>query len=77
MRECDLLVIGGGPGGYSAAIRGAKKGLSTIPIERQDLGGTCLNRGCIPSKCLIQDTLLLSSIRRSSFLKGDVKINLK
>ncbi|RPI99695.1 MAG: dihydrolipoyl dehydrogenase, partial [Deltaproteobacteria bacterium] len=76
-RECDLLVIGGGPGGYTAAIRGAKKGLKTILVERQDLGGTCLNRGCVPSKCLIQDTLLLSTIRNCPFLKGDMKISLK
>jgi len=76
-RECDLLVIGGGPGGYTAAIRAAKKGLKTILVERQSLGGTCLNRGCVPSKCLIQDTLMISAVRSCHFMKGDMKINLK
>src|SRR3989304_164853 len=76
-RECDLLVVGGGPGGYTAAIRAAQKGLKTILVERQVLGGTCLNRGCVPSKCLIQDTLMISAIRGCHFMKGDMKINLK
>src|SRR4030042_965301 len=76
-RECDLLVIGGGPGGYTAAIRAAKKGLKTILVERKTLGGTCLNRGCVPSKCLIQDTLMISAVRNCHFMKGDMKINLK
>ena len=64
-KECDLLVIGGGPGGYTSAMRAAQKGLKTILVERRDLGGTCLNRGCIPSKCLIQDTLMISAVRTS------------
>ena len=76
-RECGLLVVGGGPGGYTAAIRAAKKGLKTILVERQLLGGTCLNRGCVPSKCLIQDTLMISTVRSCHFMKGDMKINLK
>jgi dihydrolipoamide dehydrogenase len=75
--ECDLLVVGGGPGGYTAAIRAAQKGLKTVLVERQFLGGTCLNRGCVPSKCLIEDTLLISAIRDCHFMKGDMKINLK
>ena len=49
----DLLVIGGGPGGYVAAIRGAQLGLDTTLVERDAYGGTCLNHGCIPSKALI------------------------
>lgn len=48
-----LLVIGGGPGGYVAAIRAAQLGISTTLVEREALGGTCLNIGCIPSKALI------------------------
>ncbi|KGF82834.1 dihydrolipoamide dehydrogenase [Massilia sp. JS1662] len=48
-----LLVIGGGPGGYVAAIRAAQLGIPTILVEGADLGGTCLNIGCIPSKALI------------------------
>jgi len=49
----ELLVIGGGPGGYVAAIRGAQLGLDTALVERDAYGGTCLNHGCIPSKALI------------------------
>jgi len=49
----ELLVIGGGPGGYVAAIRGAQLGLDTTLVERDAYGGTCLNHGCIPSKALI------------------------
>ena len=49
----DLLVIGGGPAGYSAAIRGAQKGLDVTLVEKNEIGGTCLNRGCIPAKALI------------------------
>jgi len=51
--ETKLLVIGGGPGGYVAAIRAGQLGIATILVERQALGGTCLNIGCIPSKALI------------------------
>ncbi len=50
----DLIVIGGGPGGYVAAIRAAQLGLSVACVEkRATLGGTCLNIGCIPSKALL------------------------
>ncbi|MFC7018240.1 MULTISPECIES: dihydrolipoyl dehydrogenase [Haloarcula] len=49
----ELLVIGGGPGGYVAAIRGAQRGLDTTLVEKSDVGGTCLNHGCIPSKALV------------------------
>lgn len=49
----DLVVIGGGPGGYTGAIRAAKLGMKTALIEERDLGGTCLNRGCIPTKALL------------------------
>ena len=58
----DLIVIGGGPGGYVAAIRGAQKGLRTALVEKQDLGGTCLNRGCIPTKALLHATHLYSQL---------------
>ena len=49
-QQRNLIIIGGGPGGYSAAIRGAQLGLSVTLIEQADLGGVCLNKGCIPSK---------------------------
>jgi dihydrolipoamide dehydrogenase len=51
--ECEVLVLGGGPGGYIAAIRAGQLGLDTVCVEGQSLGGTCLNVGCIPSKAMI------------------------
>ncbi len=50
----DVMIIGGGPGGYSAANKAGKNGLKTILFEKDQIGGTCLNRGCIPMKALIQ-----------------------
>src|SRR3990167_7364607 len=51
----DVVIIGGGPGGYVAAIRAAQLGLKTACVEkRKTLGGTCLNVGCIPSKALLE-----------------------
>jgi pyruvate/2-oxoglutarate dehydrogenase complex dihydrolipoamide dehydrogenase (E3) component len=52
----DLIVIGSGPGGYVAAIRAAQLGLKTAVIEREHLGGICLNWGCIPTKALQETT---------------------
>ena len=48
----DLIIIGAGPGGYETAVRAAKAGLQVVIIEKEHLGGTCLNAGCIPTKCL-------------------------
>ena len=50
----DLIIIGGGPGGYVAAIRAAQLGLKTAVVEREHLGGICLNWGCIPTKALLR-----------------------
>ncbi|MDR2907590.1 MAG: FAD-dependent oxidoreductase, partial [Bacteroidales bacterium] len=55
----DLIVIGSGPGGYVAAIRGAQLGLKTAVVERADLGGVCLNWGCIPTKALLKSAQTL------------------
>ena len=53
----DVAIIGSGPGGYVAAIRAAQLGLKVACIEKNPtLGGTCLNVGCIPSKCLLHDS---------------------
>ena len=51
--QYDLAVIGGGPGGYESALKAARLGMKTVLIERDALGGTCLNRGCIPTKTLL------------------------
>ena len=53
MREVDLVVIGGGPGGYVCAIRASQLGLKTVLVEKARLGGECLIAGCIPSKSII------------------------
>ncbi|MEZ4815378.1 MAG: dihydrolipoyl dehydrogenase [Bdellovibrionota bacterium] len=62
----DVVVIGGGPGGYVAAIRAAQEGFSTALIEYNKLGGECLNYGCIPSKALITAGHLLDKINNAS-----------
>lgn len=62
----DIIVIGAGPGGYVAAIRAAQMGKKVALIERDQLGGTCLNYGCIPTKTLIAGSDILHEIKRSS-----------
>ncbi|HXQ79216.1 MAG TPA: FAD-dependent oxidoreductase, partial [Thermoplasmata archaeon] len=62
-RSTEVLVVGGGPGGYMAAIRLGQLGRKALVVERRDLGGECLNRGCIPSKALIHASLLYHSLR--------------
>ena len=61
--ECDVLVLGGGPGGYSAAFRAADLGLKTVIVERYaTLGGVCLNVGCIPSKALLHVAAVMDEV---------------
>src|SRR5215218_9432061 len=59
----DLIVIGAGPGGYVAAIRAAQLGFKTACVEKEYLGGTCLNVGCIPSKALLDSSERYASIK--------------
>lgn len=61
----DVAVIGGGPGGYVAAIRAAQLGLRTVCIERENLGGICLNWGCIPTKALLRSAEILELCHRA------------
>ena len=61
--EKSVIVIGGGPGGYVAAIRAAQLGAGVTVVEREHLGGTCLNVGCIPTKCLLRSAELLEDMR--------------
>jgi dihydrolipoamide dehydrogenase len=72
MRTTDLVVIGAGPGGYVAAIRAAQRGLKVICIEREKLGGVCLNVGCIPSKAMIHASTVVDRAHDA----GDMGIGL-
>ncbi len=62
----DLVVIGGGPGGYSAALYGASAGLNVALVEKDVLGGTCLNRGCIPAKAFLETAAVKRHVDHSS-----------
>lgn len=65
MRDtCDVAIIGGGPGGYVAAIRAAQLGLEVILIEKEHLGGVCLNWGCIPTKALLRNAEVIDLLGR-------------
>ena len=68
MDAYDVTVIGGGPGGYVAAIRAAQLGMRVALVERADLGGVCLNWGCIPSKALIHNAEVLETIHHAEDL---------
>ena len=62
MSDYQLLIIGAGPGGYVAALHAAKRGLKTAVIENREVGGTCLNRGCIPTKTLLHSSEIIAGI---------------
>jgi dihydrolipoamide dehydrogenase len=65
-QACDLIVIGGGPGGYVAAIRAAQLGMQVALVERDALGGVCLNWGCIPTKALLRNAELYRLMQRGA-----------
>jgi dihydrolipoamide dehydrogenase len=70
--ECDVMVLGGGPGGYSAAFRAADLGLSVVVVERYPtLGGVCLNVGCIPSKALLHVAAVMDEVSHMADLGVD------
>ena len=71
----DLIAIGGGPGGYTAAIAASQGGLKTALVEAGLPGGTCLNRGCIPTKTLLHDTELLMDAAEAPFLNGRMSVD--
>lgn len=64
--QCDVAVLGGGTGGYIAAIRAAQLGKEVVIIEQDKLGGTCLHRGCIPSKALLRSAELYAQMKESA-----------
>ncbi|MEA2021450.1 MAG: FAD-dependent oxidoreductase, partial [Candidatus Caldatribacteriota bacterium] len=73
MNEVDITIIGGGPAGYVAAIRAAHLGLKAVLIEKDKLGGVCLNRGCIPTKTLVSTAELFTNIKRASEFGIDIE----
>ena len=77
----DLVVIGGGPGGYSAALYGASAGLQVALVEKDALGGTCLNRGCIPAKAFLETAAVKRHVDHSSDFgidtAGDATVDFK
>src|SRR5437867_4127189 len=66
----DIIVIGGGPGGYAAAIRAGQLKKRVLCIEKENLGGTCLNWGCIPTKALLEDGAFVRKIRHEAEAHG-------
>ena len=74
-RKCQVLVIGAGPGGYVAGIRAAQLGLDTIVVEADKAGGTCLIRGCIPSKAIIHAAERFESLREHSSEGGHMGLS--
>src|SRR5689334_11395504 len=71
--DADVIVIGSGPGGYVGAIRAAQLGAKTICVEKEYLGGTCLNWGCIPSKAMIGSVERLQQIQHADKLAVKVE----
>lgn len=62
----DLGIIGGGPAGYTAAIRASQKGLRVVLFEKENVGGTCLNKGCIPTKTILHSCKILAELKNAS-----------
>ena len=79
-KEYDLVILGGGTGGYVAAIRASQLGLKTALVEKENLGGTCLHKGCIPSKALLRSAEVYATAKkREEFgvIASDVTLNLQ
>lgn len=72
MSDFDLMVVGGGPGGYVAAIRAAQLGFKTALVEKADLGGVCLNWGCIPTKALLRGADIAQTLKHASHFGFDI-----
>lgn len=66
--QYDIIIIGAGPGGYEVAVEAAHAGKTVLIIEKQALGGTCLNEGCIPTKCLCHSAEVLDEVREAAVL---------
>src|SRR4030095_8473516 len=73
----DIIVIGGGPAGYAAAIRAGQLKKRVLCIEKENLGGTCLNWGCIPTKALLEDGNFVRKLRTEAAERGIAFDNLR
>ena len=71
--DFDLAVLGGGPGGYVAAIRAAQLGQKVCIIEKEKLGGVCLNWGCIPTKALLKNAEVYQTVKKAKMYGIDIK----
>ena len=78
-KSFDVIILGGGPGGYVCAVRCAQLGLSTAVVERDKLGGVCVNIGCIPSKALLHSARMANVVRHDAaalgITTGDVSVD--
>ena len=63
IKQYDIAILGGGPGGYVAAIRASQLGFKTVVIDKDKLGGICLNWGCIPTKSLLKNAEIYDSLK--------------
>src|SRR5688572_6375260 len=80
MTKHDIIIIGGGPGGYVAAIRAAQLKMNVALVEREHLGGICLNWGCIPTKALLRNSEifhLMNHLDQFGFSADNIKFDLK
>ena len=66
MSDFDIVVLGGGPGGYAAALYAASAGLSVALVEKEKVGGTCLHRGCIPAKSLLHAAEVFRTVNHAA-----------
>lgn len=73
--KTDLIIIGSGPGGYNTACHAAKNGLNTIIFEDRQAGGTCLNRGCIPTKTLCHEADMIEAVATMTGSRPEVDFN--
>src|SRR6201986_1750295 len=72
-QSTDLIIIGGGPGGYVAAIRAAQLGMKVTVVEREHMGGICLNWGCIPTKALLRSSEIANLLNHAGEFGFDIK----
>ena len=76
-KKYDLIVLGSGPGGYVTAIRASQLGLKTAIVEKESLGGVCLNWGCIPTKALLKSAQVFEYLKKADSYGLKVKILIK